>query len=279
MKSSVIVVSYHTGAVLLKSIESILKQQNLLELILVNNGNDESTNRQLVTIEKDYTCFKIISGQGNIGFGSGCNLGASTAVGEYLLFLNPDCIIPSNDALGKMMDEYLKSSKIILAGVKILNIDGTIQKTTIRNILTPKIAINEALGLNNFTPLNIDVSNIDKTIKVPAITGACIFISKDNFTKLSGFDESFFLHFEDMDLCYRASKFGDIIYIPHINITHYLSTSRVSSNFIEFHKAKSCIGYFTKHFSSYNIYILSLLIYARMIFKIMVNSLIRSRKH
>jgi GT2 family glycosyltransferase len=266
MKVSVIVVSYHTGPVLLKSIESILKQQDLLELILVNNGNDDATNLQLDAIKKDHDCFKLISGHGNIGFGAGCNLGAASARDEYLLFLNPDSIIEPDNIFPQLIKEYQQSPQIIIAGVKILNIDGTIQKTTIRNILTPKIAICEAIGLNK---LNIDATNIDKVTKVPAITGSCMFVSKNNFTKLTGFDEGFFLHFEDMDLCYRATKLGDIIYIPHIEITHYLSTSKVSSNFIEYHKAKSCSRYFSKHFPSYKM--ISILIYARMVLKITMN--------
>jgi len=268
MVVSIIVVSYHTGEVLFEAIESILKQQDLLELIIVDNGNDDDTKERIIAIGNP--SLKLVSGHGNIGFGAGCNLGASHTNGKYLLFINPDCVIREDDILPKLCYYYDHNPKTILAGVKILNKDHSLQRTTIRNIITPLNAILESLHISN---INIKAHNIDQVIEVPAITGCCMFISKDNYARLKGFDEDYFLHFEDMDLCYRAGKIGKIIYIPQIEIIHYLSTSKVSSNFIELCKAKSCYLYFKKHFNNPIIYLLLLMIYVRLTIKMAVNLL------
>src|SRR5476651_1020721 len=93
---SVIIVSYRTGPVLFASIRSVLRQQRLAELIIVNNGNPPDILARLQQMALTEPRLKILTGHGNAGFAKGCNLGAVQATGEFLLFLHPDCLLPSD---------------------------------------------------------------------------------------------------------------------------------------------------------------------------------------
>jgi GT2 family glycosyltransferase len=282
-KASVIIVTYFTGPILFRSIEAVLKQNNLFEIIIVNNGNDDITCKILKEIVEDNDFIKVINSPGNIGFGAGCNIGANHAKGKYLLFLNPDSIIIKPSTINILIDGLKDFPNTIVAGGKIINIDGSNQKTCIRNLLTPMIALSECLNLYKYFPkyfksLNIDISNFKEPISsVPAITGACFMILRENFIKLEGFDEGFFLHVEDLDFCKRVKEIGNIIFVANAEITHFLSTSNISSNFVEKCKAKSFIYYFNKHYKSSVIkYLLFAAIKLRLQIKLLLN-FIRSK--
>jgi GT2 family glycosyltransferase len=93
-KVSVIVVSYFTGPLLDRAIQSILEQDVSFELIVVDNGNAGSVTATLYDLARKDGRVRICSGHGNIGFAGGCNLGARHASGELLFFLNPDTQLP-----------------------------------------------------------------------------------------------------------------------------------------------------------------------------------------
>src|SRR4051812_6734384 len=95
---SVVMVSYHTGEVLPHAIRAVLMQAGLSELILVDNGNPAETVNELAMLAAHNERFVLVTGQGNVGFSRGCNLGTARASGEYVLLLNPDCLLPA-DAL------------------------------------------------------------------------------------------------------------------------------------------------------------------------------------
>ena len=243
--TSVIMVSFHTGAVLPVAVTSVLSQEGLAELVLVDNGNPPDMLARLQQMALSDARLKIISGQGNIGFAAGCNLGAKQAVGDYLLLLNPDCLLPPN-ALLVLMREMNALPNTMLAGVHIVNPDGSEQRSARRVLLTPKTALRHAFGMGKKPS-----AMLAETHDVSAISGACMCIRKSDFEALGGLDEGYFLHVEDMDLCMRVSRAGKrIVCVPAVKIAHLLSTSgNTRGEFIERHKAKGFIRYFEKHFS------------------------------
>jgi len=248
MSISVIMVSYHTGPVLYASVASVLMQGGLSQLVLVDNGNPPDVLSRLQQMALSDARLKIISGHGNIGFAAGCNLGARDANSEYLLLLNPDCILPPA-ALTTLVREMNTLPNTALAGVYLVNPDGSEQRGGRRSLLTPSSALANMLGLKklnrNRTPMP------SETHDVPAISGACMCIRKADYDALGGLDEKFFLHVEDLDLCMRVAKAGRrIVCVPSVKIAHLLSTSgHVRSNRIEKFKARGFIYYFEKHFA------------------------------
>ncbi|MFN7038531.1 MAG: glycosyltransferase [Alphaproteobacteria bacterium] len=278
--ASIIIVSYYTGDLLWRTIESSLTQNQLLEVIIVNNGNPEFVNTELQKLAKENDKIRILT-PGNIGFAKACNLGVSKSRGEYILLLNPDCVLIGNDVLTNFI-KYFKDNKEAKLGIcKILNPDRTIQRTCVRKLLTPLILLSEGLFLSKlpitdkfFPKINVEVENIHTAIDVEAISGAFMMMRKLDYEDVKGMDEKYFLHMEDMDLCRRISnKGGKIFYLPSVEAIHHLSTSDVASIIVEKYKVKSFIRYFNKFYDKLFSRILTPLLITRLFMLSVYNKL------
>jgi GT2 family glycosyltransferase len=251
--TSVVMVSYHTGTVLFDAIASVLSQSEPVQLCLVDNGNPPEIVAQLHSIAAADPRIRFVTGQGNVGFSCGCNLGAKAANGDYLLFLNPDSKLPP-DALRKLGHYTKIVAQPFMIGARLLDDDGKDQRGCRRALLTPKTAFIEALHLHRLFPkerLNLHEEAVPISIvPMPAISGAFMFLARQDFWRIDGFDEGYFLHVEDLDLCLRFRRAGGEIYFaPDIVVTHVGGTSRATKAFIEKHKARGFMRYFHKNFS------------------------------
>jgi N-acetylglucosaminyl-diphospho-decaprenol L-rhamnosyltransferase len=251
--TSIIIVTYHTGPVLFDSIASVLAQNRPVELCLVDNGNPPAVLLRLRGMADHDPRIRLFTGHGNVGFARGCNIGARDARGEYILFLNPDSKLPS-DAVEKLhaYAGYLKRPCMI--GARMLDEHGKDQRGCRRALLTPMTAFVESLHLQFLFPnarLNFNAEAVPSTITpMPAISGAFMFLALKDFWNIGGFDEQYFLHVEDLDLCLRFRRAGGEIYFaPDIVVTHIGGTSDVTTAFIEKNKARGFIRYFHKNFS------------------------------
>lgn len=253
---AVVVVSYHTGPVLMQAIESVLAQAQLTELVLVNNGNPADVVErvaQLVDRDKRLT---LVDGQGNVGFAAGCNLGVEASSSELLFMLNPDCVLPDH-ALTALLTQYQQLPEQSLLSPLLINPDFTEQRGSRRTVLTPWRALVEWLGLYRLAPahpyfrrFNQSASPLPLTTHAVEVTsGAAMLLSRQLFRELNGFDERYFLHVEDIDLCVSLLKRGGSAYVaPQIRVLHYVSSSRSPAVRVEWHKAMGFCRYFNKHF-------------------------------
>ena len=252
---SIVIVSYHTGPVLWRSIESVLAQPELDRLILVDNGNPDDVRHRLSALAAKETRLTIITPPTNKGFAGGCNLGMKEVTTPYVLLLNPDCILP-HGALTIAENALQSYPEAMMAGGCIVNPDNTEQHGSRRELLTPWIALVESFHLYRLLPLRrININDHpapDTPSFVPAISGAFMFMKTDHYLELGGIDEGYFFHVEDLDFCFQVHKHGGkILYIPTIKIVHYRSSSEVSPYFVEWSKTKGFIRYFTKNFSKH----------------------------
>ncbi len=252
--TSVILVSYFTGPVLDRAIEAVLLAESPVELVLVNNGNPPEVEEKLAALAAKDTRVQLITGHGNVGFGTACNKGARAAKGAYLLLLNPDCLLPT-DALPKLLNYAADLKRPFMIGARLRDEDGRDQRGCRRALLTPKTALIEALHLYHWFPhirLNYHNEPIPEAITpIPAISGAFMFLPRGDFVLIKGFDERYFLHVEDLDLCLRFRRGGGQIYFaPDISVTHVGHTSETTSAFLEKQKAKGFVHYFHENFAS-----------------------------
>ncbi len=252
---SVVMVSYNTGPILARAMEAVLAQEGLHELIVVDNGNPAEVMARLDAWAAREAKLRIIRGQGNVGFARGCNLGVHEASGTYLLLLNPDCIIPRG-ALKNVVSELEAHEEAWLAGCCMTGPDGENQGGSKRHLLTPRIALSEALQLwrinkQLFSGMHIKEQEDEVTSEyVPAISGAFMLMRRDKYLEIGGIDEGYFFHVEDLDFCYHINALGGkVLYVPSVRAVHYRSSSKVSSLFIERNKAHGFIRYFNKHFT------------------------------
>jgi len=252
---SVVMVSYYTGPILWLAVDSVLAQPECKELIIVNNGNVPGDEQRLALFAAREPRVRFITGHGNVGFAKGCNLGAASATGDYILLLNPDCMLPAG-GLAHALTELQRYPGDTLAGCFLCNPDGTEQRGGRRALLTPGNAIIEGLGLHRvfkrLQRLNYhETAMPEATYEVPAISGAFMLLARAFFMKLGGLDEGYFLHMEDMDFCYRVHESGgSVICIPDIQVMHFRSTSEATSSVLERHKAKGLNRYLRLHFGN-----------------------------
>lgn len=278
MLTSIIMVSYHTGPVIEQAITSILNLEEDVELVLVNNGNPPEVESAFLERFKDHPTVRYVTGHGNIGFGKGCNLGVRMSKGERILLLNPDSILAS-DTIRHLYQQEKGLDRPFMLGARLVDEHGKEESGCRRALLTPLTAFVEAFGLYHFFPkyrLNFNHMPLPKhKTKMPAISGAFMYMVKEDFDRIHGFDEEYFLHVEDMDLCLRFTRHGGTIYfMPNLVVTHVGGTSDVSSSIIEKNKAISFSRYFHENFVGEHPYILlwalDLMIWVRYALKVHV---------
>jgi len=254
---SAIVVSYFTGPLLARAIASLKAQPEISEIIIVDNGNWQGAVSAAVEANAGGAPVSVITGHGNVGFATACNLGAKRAAGDYLLFLNPDAVAPQG-GVQRFLADGARLQHPWLQGAKLINPDGAEQQGSRRMTLTPWRAFVEATKLYRFAPrhpyfrrfnLHGDPCPDDVT-PVPIISGACFFLSRDDYFEIGGMDEGYFLHVEDIDFCLRFQKNGGGVYFnPHVEVLHHKSSSRVDPIRVEARKTSSMLRYFHRHFS------------------------------
>lgn len=236
-KISFIIINYKDSPYLDKCIASIFKNATNFprEIIIVNNLSKYFNISQNV---------KILEISENKGFGNACNIGAREAQGKIFCFLNPDTEMISND-FEKIISEFEKDKKIGIIGPKLINENNNIQEWCVgveRNFWD--------IAKNNFgLKSSQKIWKSEKKTECAWVSGASMFIRKDLFEKLGGFDEKFFLYFEDTDLCKRARNLNyKILYFPKFTVKHFGGRSFDSIKEQKKHYYSSQDYYFEKHF-------------------------------
>lgn len=252
-----IVVSYFTGPLLARAIASLKAQPEVAEIIVVDNGNWRGAVEAAVDANEGGAPVAIISGQGNVGFATACNLGARRATGDYLLFLNPDAVMP-RDGVARLLSDGAKMEHPWLQGAKLIDPDGAEQQGSRRMTLTPWRAFVEATRLYRFAPRHPYFRRFNlhgdpcpnEVTAVPVISGACLFTPREDYFSIGGMDEEYFLHVEDIDFCLRFRNNGGAVYFnPNVAVLHHKSSSRVDPMRVELRKTASLMRYFRQHFS------------------------------
>ncbi len=257
VRVSAVVVSYFTGPLLARSMSSLKAQPEVDEIILIDNGNFSGDVALASESDNGSTGVQVLSGHGNIGFAAACNKGAAVAKGDYLLFLNPDAIMPEG-GVAQFLENEKKLKRPWLMGAMIVDPDGREQQGSRRTTLTPWRAFVEGTRLYKFAPrhpyfrrFNLHAEDCPSdVVAAPTISGACFFLPKADYAAIGGMDERYFLHVEDIDFCLRFRNAGGAVYFnPHVSVLHYKSSSRANPVRIEARKTASLIRYFDAHFS------------------------------
>ncbi|MBY0422172.1 MAG: glycosyltransferase, partial [Parvularculaceae bacterium] len=102
-----------------------------------------------------------------------------------------------------------------------------------------------------FRRFNLHQDPCPKTlVELPAISGACFFLPREDYLSIGGMDERYFLHAEDLDFCLRFRNAGGrVVFDPFVAVSHFKSSSRANAMRVEFRKTASILRYFRTHFS------------------------------
>ena len=265
---SIIIINYHQKDLLFKCVDSIYSTITSypFETIIINNSADEDVNH----LSNKYNNLKIIENR-NEGFSQANNIGTGQSNGEYLLFLNADTIV-KNDFL-KNSIEIFEDENIGAVGLKLYNEDGTFQlsfwkeNTFFKEIQNKK---NEkAFKQRDFNVIGRFENEYQNVSEVDWVTGAAMLIRKKVFNKVGGFDEDYFLFYEDADICLRMKKAGyKIIFYPFSKILH-LKGENINEQFIKttyLYSKQSQLIYYKKHNRLINRFLLRTYLMVKFLF-------------
>lgn len=257
MKLSFIIVNYRSREYLKQCIASIIEKvlQVDFEIIIVNN--DKKRIKEIGGISSDYLeifeskeinksnkKINIIEVNENVGFSRANNIGSSRGQGEYYCFLNPDTKIISKN-IKSLITKFDRDYAIGAIGPRILK-NGNIQPWSAGVDMTWREIFRGKIGMAKSE--KIWRSNEEQ--EVGWVSGASLFMRKDVFFEVGGFDENFFLYYEDVDLCKRIKNIGKkIIYYPLFEIDHLegKSSNKKYKQKVEYFKSQEY--YYGKWFS------------------------------
>ncbi len=250
---SVVMVVYRTGEPLEQAIRCVLDEPKVDELIIVDNGSTDAAAEGLRLLARIEPRVLLLQGHGNIGFARGANLGMTAARGRYLVFLNPDAFLQPGciEALADSLEGQPPRS---IVGACILDPDGREQRggrrgevSALSTLITLSRASRRFPRLDQYEIHRNHEAMPDGVVTMPTISGACFAARREDFAALGGFDEGYFLHVEDIDLCWRARKQGGaVLFQPNAKVVHLGHTSNSSPWRVEMHKGFGMIRYFLK---------------------------------
>jgi hypothetical protein len=254
---SVIMVVYMTGEALTESLECVLRDALVDELVIVDNGSTPADVLGLKRLAARDERVRLLTDHGNIGFARGANLGARTAKGEVLVFLNPDAFLQEGCVAELLRGVEGRPSPCVVGG-RVLNADRTEQRGARRGEITPVSALLSLSRLSQHVPgwRRFEVHWEDdeaprEPAAVPTISGACFCMRREDFDAVKGFDEGYFLHVEDVDLCWRVRRQGGVVlFHPKAEVIHLGHTSHASPLRVELYKGLGLARYFRKRADS-----------------------------
>jgi len=251
---SAIIVNYNAGSLLSHCVESLRNCQLEIEIIVVDNNSTDDSLAPLLVLPG----VQVLKNAANLGFAAACNKGIQLASADYLLFINPDCTFQPG-TLAELLRPLRDDPKVGMAGGLLINADGTEQAGARRAVPTPWRSFVRAFGLVRFAdrwPRIFFDFHLNKyplpeqPIEVEAISGACMLIKRQALAEVGEWDEGYFLHCEDLDLCLRfRQKDWKILFVPNAIISHAQGVCGKSRPvFVEWHKHKGMLRFYSKFF-------------------------------
>lgn len=236
-----------------------------ISVIIVQFGNKKEVDECIATLPQSQSLELIVidNTYNNIGFSRACNRGALRATGKYLLFLNPDTKI-IGDAVELMSQVLDDDSTVGIVGPRLVDEGGTPYLSFTRLPTRFGSFVTNSFIDTNF-PKNYWSSQYwyrDEPLlhdrDVGSVSGACLMIRSDLFNNLNGFDEAFFMYFEDADLCRRAIKKGyQVRYVSEAQVMHVGGTATIPVRDKAYHWFRSSrFRYYSTHFGKWYGYLL-----------------------
>ena len=248
MQLSIIIVNYNVKHFLEQCLYSVRRATNGLraEIIVVDNHSEDNS---LAYLQPLFPEVQFLANQQNLGFSKACNQGLKLSNGNYVLFLNPDTIVPE-DCFEKCIEFFESHPDAGALGIKMLDGAGRFLKESKRSFPSPSAALYKLFGLSKIFPRSkvfskYHLGNLDQnqTHEIDVLAGAFMMIKREVLDKTGGFDETFFMYGEDVDLSYRVQKAGyKNYYFAGSSIIHFKgeSTRKGTLNYIRmFYNAMS----------------------------------------
>lgn len=244
---SVIVVSADSGPSLRECVRRLLASEVALEVILVDNGSEDGIPGAIDRAYQSDLRLAVIYNRANLGFGPAVNIGARQARGQALLVLNPDCLVQEGD-IKRLLAALEARPKVGLVGAVVCDAEGCPDPASRRRDPLLRRALNSLFGRAG-EGINIGGEIPAELMEVEAVSGALMLLPRTLFQRIGGFDEDYFLHCEDLDLCRRVRDFGyKVMLAGDVRVLHGKgSSSKHRPVFVSRYKHRGMWRWFRKH--------------------------------
>jgi N-acetylglucosaminyl-diphospho-decaprenol L-rhamnosyltransferase len=224
---SVAVISYNTRELLRQCVASAYAD-GASEVVVVDNG---STDGSVEMLRQEFAEAVVMVDRSNPGYGGASNIAIDRCRSSYVLLLNSDTVVHPGAlrALCNCLDAH---PRVAIVGPRLLNPDGSLQRS-IHQFPTPLVTlldyswVGPAVGhIPGLRRLYLASDSHQRARAVPWVTGAALAIRKTAFQAVRGFDPSFFMYYEEVDLSYRLSRAGwGTHFTPAAEVTHVAGAS------------------------------------------------------
>jgi GT2 family glycosyltransferase len=258
MDLSVIIVNYRGWKKLKECLDSLASFASVsfsFEVIVADNNSDDG---RLAEFSVAYPAFRFISNPVNGGFAYGCNRGVSVSSGKYLLFLNPDTVAGETAVSALYAKAEAMTGNFLMSCRQVDEKGG--ESIAWGEFVAPGKLTGTGRALNRLLKSILrgrPVKNKVNPLTPDWISGSVVLAARDFFLSLGGFDEDFWMYYEDMDLCKRARGAGaSVLYFTDFSIRHmHGGSTRINTSIAALTKTEVRISrhlYISKHFSGFN---------------------------
>ncbi len=243
-----VIVNYNSGRWLARCIDNLRGRGTSSPAVLViDNASDDGS----VDIVPDLPNVTIRRARRNLGFGRGVNQALRSVATEYMLIINPDCLlIPAS--LTRLVEELDDHPDAALVSGRVFDMRGAEQRGSRRRLPTRRQVLTEVLPFSDTNGIDLTHEpSPDEPIDVDAVSGACMLVRTAALEEIGGFDPRFYMHFEDLDLMARLGQAGwRIRLVPSVFVSHAGGvSSRRRPVAVMWAKHKSLWHYLNKHCS------------------------------
>lgn len=223
---SILIVAYNSSAFIADCIGSVIAHTSAgsYEILLVDNGTDGTADK----VAAEFPMVRIIPGQGNIGFGRGNNLLAEHARGRYLLLLNPDTRLVE-PAIDRLL-AFARTQPAGAWGGLTTFPDGSLDGGNFLAIPSVGAVLRDVVGLGGRGQQRADLEQLTQPKRVDVLCGGYMLVSREAWDAVGGFDPSFLLYSEEIDLFTRLRAVGaDVWLYPGSRIIHDIGSGNAYS--------------------------------------------------
>jgi N-acetylglucosaminyl-diphospho-decaprenol L-rhamnosyltransferase len=251
--ASIVIVNYRSYDELTNALAAV-QSTSLTDPREIAVVDQESDPGAVGALKAQFPGIRLLENPRNNGFAAGVNRGMRETTGRYVLALNPDTVVQPGlfETLASWLDAH---ADVAVVGPRILNSDGSVQPSARRfpdvtTGLGGRMSLLTKMAPDNWlSQRNLAWSRASEPTEVDWVSGACMMIRRSAFDQVGGFDEGFFLYWEDADLCRRLRTSGyRTFYIPQATAVHEgsrASRHAVKRSIVAFHR--SAFRYYWKH--------------------------------
>ena len=282
---SVIIVSYKVKHYIEQCIDSVFRSVPDAQVIVVDNDSGDGS---VEFLRERFPGIAVIANNANVGFGKANNQALELVESPYVLFLNPDTVV-CESTIPKCIEYLSDNPNAGACGVRMQHSDGRFALESRRSIPTPFVSFCHMTGLGRIFPnsrrfarYHMTFLDRNKDCDVEVISGACMMVRSNLVRSLGGFDESFFMYGEDIDLSFRILQAGYTNRYISVPIVHYKGESTVKTSY-RYAKVfyDAMLIFYSKHFGKYS-HVLSffvrVIVFVRKLFTFAGQNLLAGRR-